>query len=189
VNYPKSISKEEINELDVFVYEGEIIEIVTREGVRRAAEFLKQQKVLGFDTETRPAFTRGESYTPAILQLATPEQAFVFRLKFFPFPEELADILSDENILKVGVGIKDDLLGLKKISDFTPGGFFDLATEVTKRGFQDKSLRALSAIFLGKRLLKGPKKTNWERKELSPSQITYAATDAAVGILIYQKLF
>lgn len=189
MNYPKSITKEEINELDVLEYDGEIIEVATREGVRRAAEILKQEKVLGFDTETRPAFTRGESYTPAILQLATSKQAFVFRLKHYPFPDELAEILSDENILKVGVAIRDDVIGLQKISNFHPAGFVDLAIEVTKRGFQEKSLRALSAIFLGKRLLKGPKKTNWERKDLTPSQITYAATDAAVGLLIYQKLF
>lgn len=189
MTYQTSITKEEIMALEPFVFEGDVIEIISLEGVKKALTVLKQYNVLGFDTETRPAFQKGEVYTPALLQLATPTQSFVFRLKFFPFPPELEELLCELSILKVGVGIKDDLNGLRRISQGKLAGFFDLSDEVTKRGFQEKGLRALTAIFLGKRLLKGSKKTNWEREELTEAQILYAATDAVVGLLIYQKLF
>lgn len=170
-------------------FTGEIIEIVTLEGAARACEILLQEKVLGFDTETRPSFTKGESYTPSLLQLATKDRAFLFRLKFYPFPPELVTLLEATTVLKVGIGIKDDLHGLNKITKFTPGGFVDLADEVKRRkGMTNASLRSLTAIFLGKRLFKKAKTTNWERKDLTEAQIKYAATDAVVGYLIHEKI-
>ncbi len=183
-----SIEKEEINLLPAMDFDGEIVEIVTPEGARKAVQVLCQEKVLGFDTETRPSFTKGEFYTPAILQLANDKQAFIFRLKFFPFPPELAGLLEDENILKVGIGIKDDLIGLGKIVDFNPGGFLDLQEVVKRNGMTSASLRSLTAIFLGKKLFKKAKTTNWERKDLTPAQVKYAATDAVVGFLIHEKI-
>lgn len=184
-----SIDKEEINLLPPMDFEGEIVEIVTPEGAKKAVEVLSHEKVLGFDTETRPSFTKGEFYTPAILQLANDKQAFIFRLKFFPFPPELAGLLEDESILKVGIGIKDDLIGLGKIVNFKPAGFLDLAEEVKKYGMMTSaSLRNLTAIFLGKKLFKKAKTTNWERRDLTPAQIKYAATDAVVGYLIHEKI-
>lgn len=143
---------------------------------------------MGFDTETRPAFTKGESYTPALLQLSTPEYAFIFRLKFYEPTKEMRDFLSNPKIKKVGVGIHDDLLALKKIMKFEPAGFVDLADEAKKLGFESFSLRALLAIFTGTRLLKGARRTNWERKDLTNAQIKYAALDAVAGQLIYEKL-
>jgi ribonuclease D len=183
-----SIDKEEINLLPPMDFEGEIVEIVTPEGARRAVEVLCREKVLGFDTETRPSFSKGESYTPAILQLANDKQAFIFRLKFFAFPPEIVGLLEDESILKVGIGIKDDLVGLGKIVNFRPGGFLDLAEEVKKFGVSGAGLRSLTAIFLGKKLFKKAKTTNWERTDLTLAQIKYAATDAVVGYLIHEKI-
>lgn len=183
-----SIEKEEINLLPAMDFDGEIVEIVTPEGARKAVQVLCHEKVLGFDTETRPSFTKGESYTPAILQLANDKQAFIFRLKFFPFPPELAALLEDEKVLKVGIGIKDDLIGLGKIVDFKPGGFLDLQEVVKRNGMTSASLRSLTAIFLGKKLFKKAKTTNWERKDLTHAQVKYAATDAVVGFLIHEKI-
>lgn len=183
-----SIDKEEINLLPPMDFEGEIVEIVTPEGAIKAVEVLCREKVLGFDTETRPSFTKGESYTPAILQLANDKQAFIFRLKFFPFPPELAGLLENEQVLKVGIGIKDDLVGLGKIVNFKPAGFLDLAEEIKKYGVTSAGLRSLTAIFLGKKLFKKAKTTNWERTDLTHAQIKYAATDAVVGYLIHEKI-
>lgn len=183
-----TIDKEEINLLPPMDFDGEIVEIVTPEGARRAAEILRSEKVLGFDTETRPSFTKGESYTPSILQLATGEKAFLFRLKFYPLPDEMISILENPGIVKVGIGNKDDLIGLGKIINFKPAGFVDLAEEMKKKGMTSASLRSLTAIFLGKRLFKKAKTTNWERRDLTPAQIKYAAIDAVVGYLIYQKI-
>lgn len=186
--YQSSISKDEINLLPIMEFEGEIIEIVTLEGALKALDLLKEEPVLGFDTETRPSFKKGESYLPALLQLATSERAFIFRLKFFEPPEEMFALLSNPKVLKVGVGIADDLNALQKLRKFKPEGFQDLSLMVRKLGFTSEGLRALTGIFLGKRLLKGAKVTNWEKPELSPAQIKYAGTDAVVGLLIYQKI-
>jgi ribonuclease D len=183
-----TIDKEEINLLPPMDFEGEIIEIVTGDGAKRAVEILATEKILGFDTETRPSFTKGESYTPCLLQLATHEKAFLFRLKFYPFPEELKSLLENPQILKVGIGIKDDLHGLAKIIKLKPAGFVDLAEEMKKKGMTSASLRSLTAILLGRRLFKKAKTTNWERRELTPAQIKYAAIDAVVGYLIYEKI-
>lgn len=183
-----TIDKEEINLLPPMDFEGEIIEIVTPEGARRAADILSGEKILGFDTETRPSFTKGESYTPAILQLATHEKAFLFRLKFYEFPQEMIAVFENPEITKVGIGIKDDLIGLGKIIQMSPAGFVDLADVMKKKGMTSASLRSLTAIFLGKRLFKKAKTTNWERKDLTPAQIKYAAIDAVVGYLIYEKI-
>lgn len=183
-----TIEKEEINLLPPMDFDGEIVEIVTPEGAKRAVEILQKEKVLGFDTETRPSFTKGESYTPCILQLASRNSAFLFRLQFFPFSSDLVSLLENPDVLKVGIGIKDDLIGLGKIVKFKPAGFVDLADEMKKLGIMSASLRSLTAIFLGKKLLKKAKTTNWERRELTDAQIKYAAIDAVVGFLIHEKI-
>ncbi len=183
-----AMDKDAINNLPPMDFEGEIIEIVSEEGAKRATELLLKEKVLGFDTETRPSFTKGEFYTPAILQLANRDTAYVFRLKFFKIPVELVKLLENPEILKVGIGIKDDLVGLGKIMTFKHAGFVELSEEVKKRGIPNPSLRTLTAIFVGKKLYKKAKTTNWERTDLTPAQIKYAATDAVVGFLIYEKL-
>lgn len=183
-----TIDKEEINLLPPMDFDGEIVEIVTPEGARRAVEILQKEKVLGFDTETRPSFTKGESYTPCLLQLATRDSAFLFRLQFFKFSDDLVSLLENPDVLKVGIGIKDDLIGLGKIVKMKPAGFVDLADEMKKLGIMSASLRSLTAIFLGKKLFKKAKTTNWERRELTDAQIKYAAIDAVVGFLIHEKI-
>lgn len=188
MKYNLSIEKDDINLLPPMNWDGEIIEIVTPQGALKALDLLSREKMVGFDTETRPSYTKGTIYTPAMIQLATQQQAFIFRLKFYDTPRELIDFLSNPKILKIGVGIPDDLHGLKMIMDFKPDGFIDLSKEVRKRGYQNEGLRALTAIFLGRRLSKSATHTNWEMRELSASALKYAALDAVVGLLIYQKI-
>jgi ribonuclease D len=183
-----TIDKEEINKLPAMEFPGEIIEVVTPEGAKRAVEVLMKEKVLGFDTETRPSFTKGESYTPSLLQLSTATHAFLFRLKFYEFPDSLKELLESPDVIKTGIGIKDDIHGLNKIIKFKPAGFVDLAEEVKHFGMTSASLRSLTAIFLERRLFKKAKTTNWERRELTDAQIRYAAIDAYVGLLIYEKI-
>ena len=186
--YKRSIEKDDIALLPPMEFEGEIIMVETLEGAKKAFALLAQEKVVGFDTETRPSFSKGESYLPAILQLATTERAYLFRLDFYKPPQELVDFLSNAEILKVGVGILDDLRGLNKLIEFKPDGYIDLARVAKENDIENFGLRALTAIFLDKRLLKGAKVTNWEMKKLSNAQIAYAATDAVVGLLIYEKM-
>jgi ribonuclease D len=184
----KYITKEELNELPQFIFTGEIILISTTEDARKALIALKDEKVLGFDTETRPAFTKGESYPPALLQLGTRDKAYLFRLQDFAWPEELIQLLENENVLKVGVAIKDDAKALHKMMNFVPMGFVDVSYEARIRKFESEGLRALTGIFLGKRLSKASKITNWDRKNLTEAQLLYAATDAVVSLLVYEEI-
>jgi ribonuclease D len=187
-NYKQFISKEEINDLPLLEYEGTIEIIETYEKALEAVKQLSLEKELGFDTESRPCFAKGESYPIAMIQLSTLTCAYLFRLNRMPFPKELLEILSNENIIKAGVGIPDDLKGIQKLSSFTPRGFVDLSTEAKQKGFTSLGLRALAAIFLGQRLSKAAKVTNWERVVLTEAQVKYAANDAMVGLKIYHKM-
>ncbi len=189
MNYATYISKEEINELPMFEYYGEIVLIENLDQALECIEKLSHEKFLGFDTETRPSFSKGEFHPVALLQLASENCAYLFRLNKFKFPKELGDLLAREDIVKAGVAIHDDLKGLQKLRPFTPGGFIDVAKESEKRGITTFGLRALTAIFLGFRLSKAAKVTNWEKPELTDPQIMYAASDAVVGLGIYLKLF
>lgn len=188
MNHQRKITKEEINDLPSLKWDGEIIEVVTLEGALRALSLLAKETELGFDTETRPAFTKGESYDPALLQLATRERAFIFRLHFFELPAEMGEILADPDIKKIGVAPRDDIKGMQKILNFEPGGFIDLSLEARKRGVPEEGLRPLCALYLGRRLLKGATRTNWANRELTESQIRYAALDAVVGLLIFDEM-
>lgn len=181
---------EEINALPPMEFSGEIVLIKTLEAAKKAAEELKCEKILGFDTETRPSFKKGEFHHVALLQLATKSRAYLFRLNKAPMLSLVSDILSDPEILKVGVATRDDIKGLQKLSSFEAMGFVDIAQEIAKveknKG-RTHGLRALVAHYLGLKLSKGAKITNWEAEKLSPSQIKYAAKDAVTGLLIYQK--
>lgn len=188
-NYQKFISKEEINELPMLNFKGKLVVIETLEAALPVIEILSREKFLGFDTETKPSFTKGEFYEVAMLQLATETAAYLFRLNKMPFCKELSDLISNAGITKAGVGIQDDLKGLQRILPGTAEGFVDLSKEATKRGFTSLGLRALTAIYLGVRLSKAAKITNWERPTLTDAQLEYAALDAMVGLQIYKKMF
>lgn len=188
MDYQKHITKDEINTLPIHEYKGKIELIDNHDKALAAIKILLNEKVLGFDTETRPSFSKGEFYPVALLQLATQDCAYLFRMSKMPFPKELVDILSNENIIKAGVAIRDDIKGFQKLHPFEPKGFVDLSHEAEKRGFTSLGLRALTAIFLGTRLSKAAKVTNWENHTLSPAQLVYAASDAYVGLKIYEKI-
>jgi ribonuclease D len=184
----KSITKEEINDLPLYEFKGKI-EIVDRpEALLPALAHLAGANALGFDTETRPSFAKNEFHPTCLLQLATQDYACLIRLNKIGLPKELTDLLANPGILKVGVGIRDDLVGLRKLRDFTPEGFVDFADLAKKQGIESLGLRGLAAIVLEKRLSKAAKVTNWERSPLTDPQILYAACDAAVGLEIYEIL-
>lgn len=184
----KSISKDDINLLPPMEFHGTIELIEDTESAVRAAKELANEKVLGFDTETRPSFHADQQFKVSLLQLATNDKAYLFRLHHIDFPAELTAIFSDENIIKTGVAIRDDVKALQKLRPFEPKGFFDLADEARRRGITSFGLRGLAALFLELRIMKGAKLTNWDQRKLTPSQISYAAVDASAGLLIYQKM-
>jgi ribonuclease D len=184
----KSISKEELNELPVESFNGEIIVVDYACDISKIIPFLKKQKVLGFDTETRPTFKKGEMNEVALLQLSTSKTAFLFRLNKTKLPQELVDILSDPEITKVGVAIKDDILALKRLSKFTPEGFVEIQDKVKDFEIENFGLKKLSGLLLGFRISKAQQTSNWEADILTEAQIKYAATDAWVSLEIYNRL-
>ncbi|MCD4793574.1 MAG: 3'-5' exonuclease domain-containing protein 2 [Bacteroidales bacterium] len=184
----KKIPKESIIKLPVKSFEGEIYLIDNKRDIPFAIDELKNQTIVGFDTETRPAFKKGEFHNVALLQLATGEKVFLFRLNKIGLPKELASILSDKNIIKTGVAIRDDIKALQKLQRFNPEGFIELQKYVDEFGIEDNSLKKITGNVLGFRISKGARLTNWENNKLSAAQLKYAATDAWVSYEIYNEL-
>ena len=188
--YKISVSPEEIGALELASFPG-TIEVVDTDGdaFHRALRYLKRQRVLGFDTETRPTFTPEQHANgTALLQLSGSGKAFLFRLKTLGLPRPLASILANPSIIKVGAATLDDVRGLQKLTKFSPKGFVDLQNMVWEYGIRDKSVKKMTAIILGVKISKAQQLSNWEAEHLSESQQRYAATDAWVCREMYLKL-
>ena len=169
-------------------FPGNIHIIESPEQVAEAVRKMRYERRLGFDTETRPAFQRGESYPVALLQLSTVTDAFLFRLNTLGLPEEVIDVLADPQILKVGVAIRDDIRTLQKLKMFQPQGFVELAEIAESMKIVTRGLRNLAAIWLGVRISKKAQLSNWEKPDLDESQRSYAATDAWICLQMYRTL-
>jgi ribonuclease D len=184
----KEITKDEINELPKARFSGKIHLITQRDDYLRAIDALARERVLGFDTETRPAFKKGQEYKISLLQLSTKEDAYLFRLNKYSFENELRDLLADSGIVKTGVAVRDDIRGLRKLNPFSPGNFVEIANLGKKLEIKQLGLRSLAAIVLGVQISKQFKLTNWEKQDLNEDQLRYAATDAWIGLSLYEKL-
>jgi ribonuclease D len=184
----KSVDDEYIHSLPVKAFTGNIHVIdhsSVREGLR---QILQENSIMGFDTETRPSFKKGRYHKVALLQLCTQNDAFLFRLNKTQLPEFVIEILENRDIVKVGVALKDDLIGLKKIMDLEPDGFVDLQKFVKQFGIEDNGLKKLVANVLGFRISKKSQTSNWEQDTLTNEQLVYAATDAWVCHQMYEVL-
>ena len=182
------MTKEEINACPMQRWEGPVHVVRTAEELNRAVHALAQETILGFDTETRPAYHKGESYLPSLLQLAGEKEVFLFQLKPLGLPTPLREILADPKVVKAGVSLAYDLQELHHLAPFKPAGFVDLGTLAKKAEIKNHGLRGLAAVLLGFRIAKGAQTSNWARDILAPNQIQYAATDAWVGRELYLKL-
>ncbi len=187
-NFAESISNDNIKMLPLIRFEGEIIVVDHPDTVPEAVDMLKGHDVLGFDTETRPAFKKGVVNGVALLQLSTSERAFVFRLNRTGLPLQLASVLADRKIIKAGAAIRDDIRSLQKLARFRPAGFVELQEMVKEYSIEDSGLRKMAAIVLGIQISKSQQVSNWGKEKLTDAQLIYAATDAWVCHEIYSKL-
>ncbi len=189
--YRISITPEEIDKLELASFPGKI-KVIDSVGLDFivAVRYLKRQKVLGFDTESRPCFSPDQPhYGVSLLQLSGQDKAFLFRIKLMGgIPKALRNILSDGRILKVGAAVNDDVRGLEKHHNFPPKGFVDLQKMVWEYGIKDKAVKKMAAIILGIKISKSQQLSNWEADTLSDAQQAYAATDAWVCREMYLKL-
>ena len=186
--YQSKIEKSDISTLPPCDITGEIIVIDRSEDVAAAIEDLKQCPLIGFDTETRPSFRRGESNTISLLQLATEKRAYLFRLKKIGPNQLLKDLLESNNYLKVGLSVHDDFHSLNRWMPCRPNNFIELQRYVKAFGIEEMSLQKIYAIAFHKRISKRQQLSNWEAEELTPAQQQYAAIDAWACRNIYYEL-
>jgi ribonuclease D len=183
----KWISREEMSELPIRRYEGSVYVVAGLSDLRHAMQDISQERVVGFDTETRPAFRSGESYLPSLVQFATASAVYLLQVQQQDLFGALREILSSEEILKVGVAVSDDLRNLTKLFEFDARSVVDLGKVAERHGLKQTGVRNLAGIFLGARIPKGAKTTNWAARRLTPQQIAYAATDAWVCRELYLR--
>lgn len=186
----ESITPQELEKMEFASFPGKItvIDSVGAE-FNRAIAYLRSQKVVGFDTETRPTFTPSQPrYNVSLLQLSGHDKAFLFRINKIGMHRRLCSLLASEKIIKVGAAIHDDIRGLQKHAPFKAGGFVDLQKIVWEWGIRDKAVKKMTAIVLGFRISKTQQLSNWEAEKLSDSQCRYAATDAWVCRQMYLRL-
>lgn len=186
--YNLSISKDKLSELPVVNFSGQISVIDNEESAKSALHFLSHQKIVGFDTETRPSFRKGKTYNVSLIQISTINHSFLFRINKLGFFKELQDFIENENITKIGLSLKDDFAVLRKIAEFTPNGFIDLQHYVKKFNISDCSLQKIYAIIFNERISKSQRLSNWEADKLSISQQLYASIDAWACLRIYHSL-
>ncbi len=169
-------------------FSGRVHLIAGDTALQAAATALNQVKEFGFDTETRPSFKKGDVYKVALLQLATESDAYLIRLHHITNFQILAVIFENENVIKAGVAIRDDIKLLQKLFSFNPKNFIELQTVAKSKGLKNFGLKGMTEEVLQATVSKGPKMTNWEIPQLSEQQIMYAATDAWIGLRLYQSL-
>lgn len=183
-----SIAKEVVAELPVETFSGKIVVVDRENEVFDAVQDLIQHSQLGFDTETKPAFKRGQVNKIALLQLSTLDTCYLFRLNKIGYPDVLDKIICNPEIVKIGLSLRDDFAAIRKRSDKQPKNFIDLQTFVDNYGIIDNGLQRIYAIIFGKKISKNQRLSNWEADILSPAQQQYAAIDAWACLRIYRQL-
>ena len=183
------IDKTVIPQLPRYAFEGLIVVVQSEDEANRAVRALRAAPMVGMDTETRPAFKRGEMHKVALLQMATEDICFLFRLNQMGLPEALVELLSDKDVLKLGLSLHDDFTMLRRRnSQVKPAGYIDLQDYVKGMGIEDLSLQKLYANVFGRRISKSARLSNWEADVLTEAQKVYAATDAVTCIQLYKEL-
>ena len=185
----KRPSKDEIRELPLYVgLELTDIHIIENtEQAEQALNELKTQTCLGFDTETKPIFRKGQVCPgPTLIQLSTLEKAYLFPTRFECAVSAAREILSNPNIKKLGFGLGGDNKELRNKLDIEIKNTEDLAVKLKHLAKDKRTIgaRAGVAMVLKQRLGKGAQKSNWGTYPLKTTQVLYAANDAHCAICI-----
>ncbi len=188
ITYEHTIAKDVIAELPVEQFPGRIIVLTTEKEANKAVDYLLKFPVVGFDTETRPSFKKGQSYKVSLLQVSTDDTCFLFRLNHMGFPASIAEFFASTEVMKIGLSLRDDFNALRKRANIQPDNYIDLQSLVGNFGIEDVSLQKIYAILFQKKISKGQRLTNWEAEALTDSQKKYAALDAWACLQIYKEL-
>jgi ribonuclease D len=185
---PRAITREELAALPVRRYEGEVNVVTKPAEIERAMADIRAEHVVGFDTETRPAFKKGESYLPCLMQVATARRVHVLQLSRVDCSAAVAELLGSRTVIKAGVGLTYDLGQLERLFPFDAAAVLDLGEAAKRLGFQQSGVRNLAGLFLGFRIPKGAQTSNWALRHLSEEQLRYAATDAWACRELYLRM-
>ncbi len=177
-----------ISSLPIAQFQGKIIVVLTPGETEKAVRFLLSQPILGFDTETRPSFRKGHQHKVSLLQVATPDICFLFRLNYTGLTDSLIQLLEDESVLKIGLSWHDDINSLHKLKEFKMGRFIDIQHHAKELGIEDLSLQKIYANLFAQKISKRQQLSNWEADILTDKQKSYAATDAWACIQIYNEI-
>lgn len=187
-----AISKDTVAEMPVVEFPGGISAITvvdTVSAARTALRDLTRAKIVGFDTETRPSFTRGRYHKVALMQLSTEDRCYLFRLNKIGITQALREFLEDPEIIKIGLSVHDDFSVMRRLlNDLDPQGFIDLQEYVKYFHINDISLQKIYAIVFQKKISKNQRLTNWEAATLTEQQQIYAAIDAWACLRLYRAL-
>ncbi|MCK5468277.1 MAG: 3'-5' exonuclease domain-containing protein 2 [Cyclobacteriaceae bacterium] len=186
--FEKRITKQDINDLPLFKYEGKTVIAADEKQIDKAIFEIEKHDLVGLDTETKPTFKKGQFNHVALIQIAVPEKVYLLRIHRVGITNTLANFFSNDQIIKVGIALDDDLIALNKRRRFNPGGFLDLNKIAPTLGIENIGARNLSALLLNFRISKNQQVSNWENPILTRHQIKYAATDAWICLEMYNKL-
>ena len=186
--YTHSITKEAVSELPLEEFTGRIIVIDTLKDTEKAVSYLSEFQAVGFDTETRPSFKKGQRYKISLNQKKTKGGKIRCRLNRIDIPKVLEEFLANEKVQKIGLSLRDDFGAMQKRKDIQPANFLDLQNYVGQFGIEDASLQKIYAILFNKKISKGQRLSNWEADVLSDAQKKYAALDAWACLKIYNQL-
>ena len=176
--FAENITKEELHQLPLGEFKGEIILIEDEKGIPACIDEVSKYQYVGFDTETKPVFTKGKYKYVSLIQIGIPEKVYLIRVNKTGITDELIRFFEAEEILKLGIAQRRDIVDLQKLRNFNHGGFLNLDQEVSKIGIESNGLRKLAGIIMGIKVSKSAQISNWEASELSNKQQRYAATDA-----------
>ncbi|PIQ46921.1 MAG: 3'-5' exonuclease [Cytophagales bacterium CG12_big_fil_rev_8_21_14_0_65_40_12] len=188
MSFQKSISKEELMELPLSQYEGKVVIAASEETIRGALREISQFSVVGFDTEARPTFKKGQIRQISLIQIATDDKVYLLRIMQTGLMDCIVDFMENPNIVKVGIGLDDDFNLLNRLRRFDKRGFLDLNIRFKEIGAENIGARNLAGMMLGIRISKSAQTSNWEAEEYTDKQISYAATDAWICLEIYRAL-
>lgn len=183
-----NITNDEINALPLHAFRGKVNVIQDKDDLPHVFKEISKHQLVGFDTETKPVFVKGQRHNVALMQIALPDQAFLIRVKFTGITSDIVAFLENDKVLKAGVGVRDDIKALQVLKKFTASGFVELADMARNAGLEVESVKKLTALLLGFRISKSAQTSNWDAERLDTKQVSYAATDAWVCLNIYRKL-
>lgn len=182
------LDKEYIKDLPLVSFPGKIITVNSEREADKAVPFLLSKDILGVDTETRPSFKKGQQHKVSLLQVATEDICFLFRLNYIGMITPVISLLSNTDVPMVGLSWHDDLAALQKRMEFKPGLFIDIQDIIGDIGIEDKSLQKLYANIFKQKISKRQRLTNWDADVLSDKQMSYAATDAWACVRLYKEI-